>query len=398
MLCVGAKMSNVVIIGGGFAGVQAARALQRVRGARVRVIDREGLATMVPALPDVLSGRVSRGSLIRPLAEVCGRGVDVIRDTITEVNLVERLAIGTAGRYAYDGLIIASGSTPIPPPVAFGDIRYHTLHSFESAVTLRSEIERRLAGGPLHVVIVGAGYTGLEAAAALRHGMGLESDTEITVVDGASEILPMLNDRERGAVRSYLAQQAIALRTGTTLAETAGSDITLSDGTRIRNALLVWSTGMRASPLRFVGAVDRTPDGRIVTTEALGLPGYREVFAAGDAAALTRNGMLLRRAVNFAYYSGQRAGRNLAAYLRGRQSVAFTPVDLGWILPLFGTSAGRIFGPLRVGGRLGLRLHYAMCGFRHFGGRLAVEFYRTALHLRRQPDPLDATASWGSDS
>jgi hypothetical protein len=94
--------------------------------------------------------------------------------------------------------------------------------------------------------------------------------------------------------------------------------------------------------------------------------------------------------VNFAYYSGKRAGANTAAHLRGRDTRAFSPVDLGWVIPLGTTSVGKAFGWMPLGGRMGLRMHYAMCGFRHFGGGEARHFYASALALRRRPDALPA--------
>lgn len=352
---------------------------------------------MIPALPDVLSGRISVAGISRPLTELFDGKVKVAQDAIREVRLDERRVIGNEGVYEYDGLVLTVGSVPTPPPASLAGLPLHTVHSLESALTLRREVERRLAGAPFHVVIAGGGYTGLEVAAALREGMADRADVPITVVDAAPEILPMLNNRQRARVRSYLADRSIVVRMGTTLRERNGDVLTLSDGSSVEHVLLVWSAGMRAADIIMSGTVNRTADGRIRTTETLNLPGYPEVFVAGDAAALSRKGTPLRRAVNLAYYSGRRAGRNLRAHLRGEDGKPFIPVDLGWVLPLIGTSAGRIFGAIPVGGRFGLRMHYAMCGFRHFGGGYALEFYRTALHLGRQPEPLVPPAPSGSE-
>ena len=146
---------------------------------------------------------------------------------------------------------------------------------------------------------------------------------------------------------------------------------------------------MRASPIELPERVERTRDGRIMTNEYLQIPEYPLLFAAGDAAALTRDGQQLRRAVNFSYYSGRVAGRNAVAQRAGRALKPFRAVDLGWVIPLGTESSGRIFGGIPVGGKLGLRMHYFMNGFRHFGGGRAGDFYATALNLRRQPEPLD---------
>lgn len=388
------KKFKIVIVGGGFAGLQAARSLRRLRNADMRLIDRTGIATMVPALPDTLSGRLPSEKLFRPLREVADGSLDVVVDTVESVSLAHRTVTCTDGTYAYDGLVLAGGSVPVAVPPPFeGPV--HSVDSLEGAGALRAEIEARVGRDPLHLVVAGAGYTGLEVAAAARRGVPDPKALAITVVDTAQDILPMLTDRQRSAVRAYLEKSSITLCTSTSVRRTTGSVVELSNGATIGNAVFVWSAGMRAAPIELDEQVERTPDGRILTTDTLALPGHPEVFVAGDQAALTRDDRVLRRAVNFAFYSGRRAGRNLARRLNNRHPRRFVPVDLGWVLPLIETSAGSIFGGLRIGGRLGLRLHYLMCGFRHFGGRRAGTFYRAALNLRRTPAPLSSAAPPG---
>jgi NADH dehydrogenase len=257
------------------------------------------------------------------------------------------------------------------------------------------------------VVIVGAGYTGLEVALALRDGFGPDrpagqgtTPLRITVVEAGADILPMARERERRRVYEYLGARGIELKLGTTLdgavQSADGPGVRLSDGTEIPRALVCWSAGMRAVGIGLQEQLPHTGDGRIHTNEYLQAPGHPEVMIAGDAAALQRDGELVRRAVNFAYYSGRRAGRNLAAYLSNQASGSmkpFQPVDLGWIIPLGDASIGRLLGTIPVGGRFASRLHYIMSGFRHFGGGRAGEFYRTAVHLRRRPDPVYAAAA-----
>jgi len=386
---------EVYVVGGGFAGVSAARAILRKNpDVRVNVVDRTGLATMVPALPDFLSGRVPRGAFARPLADVFAkRGAEkrlsVIVDEVVRIDPSERSLVGRETTYRYDGLVIAGGSTPEYYGFVPENGRIHTVHTFDAARSFRDEVTRRLRSNPLEVVIVGGGYTGLEVAASLRKGIrGASEKLGITVVEAAPEIIPFLDSSIRRRVRDYLEELNITIRTETTLKSYADDTAVLSDGTRIGDCLICWSAGMRAPALGLTESIERTPDGRIRVTEFLGLPGYPEVFVAGDIAALEKDGKLLRRAVNFSYYSGKTAGRNAAAHLSGARLVPFRPVDLGWVIPLGDVSSGRIFGGIPVGRAFGLRLHYIMCGFRHFGVKEAWEFYKTAMHLRRAPDPL----------
>ncbi len=411
---------HVFVIGGGFAGVQAARAVaRRSPRARVHLIDRNPYATMVPALPDVVSGKVRVDAIAHPLEDAVGgsqgtgagsdagaganrdanpgagaeanRGVEVIIDEVERLDLVSRRIHTREATHDYDYLVIASGSVPAYFGFEATDGTLHTVHSLETARSFRRAVESHLRANPSGpIVIVGAGYTGLEVAACLRAGSaGADARPEITIVDVADSILGFLTDGERRRIRSYFDTLGVEIRTSTALESYYGGTAVLSDGTRIDDSLVCWAAGMRGQPLPIDGEVERTRDGRLHTTAALQLPQHPEVFAAGDAAALWKGETTARRAVNFSYYSGRRAGANVAAALAGRPLRDFRPVDLGWIIPLGEESVGRIFGRIRAGGSLGLRMHYLMCGFRHFAGANAGEFYRTAARLSRRPDPLE---------
>ncbi len=386
-------MKKILVLGGGFAGIQAARALRGTRDAQVRMVSQTGDATMVPALPDVLAGRFTPEQLRRPLGDILPEDVELTRDTVRSVDLNARTVTGAGDTYRYDALVVALGSEPAPAPQFLSEFSVHSVHSLESTMELRRAVQNRLGEDAFDIAVVGAGYTGLETAAAIRHGTG-DHAVRITVVDAAPEILPMLKERQRSRVLTYLSAREIDVRPGVSLQGVRDregvrdSTLFLSDGTALKNPLVIWAAGMRASTVAFSGEISRSADGRVRTEDTLRVPGYPEVYVAGDAAALHRNGRDLRRAVNFAYYSGHRAGKNVARYLAGKPQKRFVPVDLGWVLPIVHTSAGRIFGTVPVGGGPGLRMHYFMCGYRHFGGGRGLPFFATALCLRRRPYPI----------
>ena len=385
---------RVCVLGGGFAGIQAMRSvLRRLPHADLTLIDRHPYATMIPALPDALSGRIARSAMIRPLDGLFPAGrVRLVVDGIDRIDLRGRTLHGHHGAYPYDALVIAVGSVPEYYGFSPDNGTLYTAHSFPAVESLRAAAEQRFASNPnAPVVIVGGGYTGIEVAACLRHGVaGADSGgPPITIVEAGERLLPFLTDRERERIGAYLDRLGVTLRTGTTLAAFRDDVATLSDDTTIPDALVCWSAGMRAATPVLEPQPEGTRDGRLEVNEFLQLPGFPEVFVGGDAAALKKDQTVVRRAVNFAFYSGRRAGQNLAAFVLGRRMRPFSPVDLGWVIPMGGISVGRLFGSLRVGGRFGLRLHYAMCGFRHFPGAAAGEFYRTSFRLKRIPDPLE---------
>ncbi len=392
---------RVCVLGGGFAGIQATRSiLRRLPHADVTLIDRNPYATMIPALPDALSGRIARGAMKRPFNGLFAADrVRLVTDSIARVDLPARTLQGRTATYPYDALVIAVGSVPEYYGFSPANGTLCTAHSFLAVEALRTAVAQRHTTDPdAPVMIVGGGYTGIEVAACLRHGVQAtgrsgSNGPPITIVEAGDGLLPFLTNRERERVSAYLHELGVNVRTSTTLTAFRDGVVTLSDGVTIPDALVCWSAGMRAAVPDLAPQPEQTRDGRLEVNEFLQLPGFPEVFVSGDAAALKKNGAVVRRAVNFAFYSGRRAGRNLASFLRNRPMRAFSPVDLGWVIPMGGISVGRLFGALRVGGRFGLRLHYAMCGFRHFPGASTGEFYRTAFRLKRVPDPLRSTPS-----
>lgn len=385
---------RVVVLGGGFAGIQATKSLlKEAHDVEITLVDPNSYATMLPALPDVLSGRVPRQAIVREFSEIFPEQVRLVQDTIADIDFNTRTLTGEIETYPYDYLVVTTGSRPAFFGFSPASGALHTLHSYDAAQSLRSELAAKATSGSgTTLVVVGAGYTGLEVAACTDHGFAdLRGGLSILVVEKADDILSFLPDKARKKVRAYLKSIDVELRTGVSLDELTEQHAQLSDGTTIDHPVVCWSAGMQASNEHIEGQFERTPDKRLKTDDYLRVPSHPEVFVAGDAAALTDGQSVLRRAINFAYYSGRRAGSNCARIMKGRSPRPFRPLDLGWIIPLGNMSLGRVFGIVPVGGKLGLRLHYFMSGFRHFGFSQAWEFLKTAVFLRRNPDRPDRT-------
>ncbi|MFW6368386.1 MAG: NAD(P)/FAD-dependent oxidoreductase [Spirochaetota bacterium] len=385
---------RVLVLGGGFAGTQATKALlKEAPDAEITLVDPNSYATMLPALPDVLSGRVPREAITKELSEIFPDRVRLVRDRITDIDFNARALTGESDTYTYDYLVLTTGSRPAFFGFSPESGTVHTLHSYEAAKALRSELAAKATSGSgTTLIVVGAGYTGLEVAACTDYGFAqLRGGISILVVEKADTILTFLSEKARKKVRAYLKSIDVELRTGVSLARLTERQAELSDGTTIEHPVVCWSAGMQAANDHIEGQFERTADKRLKTDEYLRLPAHPDVFVAGDAAALTDGKSVLRRAINFAYYSGRRAGSNCARVMKDRSPRPFRPLDLGWVIPLGTMSIGRVFGILPVGGKLGLRLHYFMSGFRHFGVAQAWEFLKTAAFLRRAPDRPDRT-------
>lgn len=390
------EKTHVIVLGGGFAGVQAMKTfLREAPDAELTLIDSNSYATMLPALPDVLSGRVPRKAITKEFAEIFPKRVRLIQDEITAMDFTTHQITGAKESYRYDYLIVANGSRPAFFGFTPDSGTMYTLHSYPAAEALRAELTRKAKDrNHATLVVVGGGYTGLELAAFAHLGYtGLRSGLSILVIEKADEILSFAPARSRRKVRTYFQSIDVELRTGVSLEELSSTQARLSDGSVVENPIVCWTAGMQGSCDIVKGRFEQTRDKRLHTNEYLQLPDHPEVFVAGDAAALRDGKSVLRRALIFAHDSGRRAAGNCVRIMHGRAPRPFRPVDPGWVIPLGDISLGKLFGFVPVAGKLGLRLHYFMSGFRHFGAAETWEYMKTAVCLGRAPDRPDRSDS-----
>jgi NADH dehydrogenase len=204
--------------------------------------------------------------------------------------------------------------------------------------------------------VVGAGYTGTEVAAhgqlftealAAQHPQ-LSSRPKWMLLDVADRVLPELDPRMSDTAHRVLTERGVDVRMGTSVKEAAADGVHLSDGTYVRARSLIWCVGVRPDPLVAQLGLP-TQKGRLVVDEYLGVPGFPDVFACGDAAAvphLTRPGQLTPMTAQHAQRQGKLAAHNVAAsYGQGRRR-AYRYHDLGFVVDLGGTDAAA--NPLKM--------------------------------------------------
>ncbi|WP_433528706.1 NAD(P)/FAD-dependent oxidoreductase [Micromonospora sp. CA-263727] len=364
---------RVVIVGAGFAGYHAAKTLSRLARDRAEIVllNSTDYFLYLPLLPEVAAGVVEPGRIAVPLNGTLD-GVRVVIGEADHVDLQNRWVgfsqpEGDRNRLAYDRLVLAVGSVnkllPIPGVTEYA----HGFRGLPEALYLHDHVIRQIelaeqAEDPAEqqaratFVVVGAGYTGTEVAA---HGQlftdelvaqrpRLKIRPKWMLLDVAPRVLPELDRRMSVTADRVLRRRGVDVRMGTSVAVATAEGVKLTDGEYVPTCSLIWCVGVRPDP--FVAELGlRTEKGRLVVDEYLNVPGFPEVYACGDAAAvpdLTRPGEICTMTAQHAQRQGKLAAHNIAAsYGQGRRR-PYKHHDLGWVVDLGGKQAAA--NPLRV--------------------------------------------------
>ncbi|HEU5009620.1 MAG TPA: NAD(P)/FAD-dependent oxidoreductase [Gaiellaceae bacterium] len=295
---------GTLILGGGFAGSYVARLLRR-RGATVVSLDNSMIYT--PLLPEAASGTLEPRHVVVPLREMCPHAELVLgRVTAHDRNAKTVVVESLAGplEIHYERLVVALGATTRTLPVPGLEEHGVGFKDLADAVALRNRVLLQLERATIHpddpselgFVFVGAGYAGVEALgelndmahAALRSYPTLRGVPQRWVlVDAAPKILPEI-PRGLGRYASRrLERRGIEIHVGTTLESFDGTEAVLANGTRIPARTLVWTAGVRASPLLPNLDLPLDERGRVVVDETLCVEGSDDIWALGDCAAVT---------------------------------------------------------------------------------------------------------------
>lgn len=334
---------RVLIIGGGFAGVAAARALRRA-DAEVILIDRRNHHIFQPLLYQVATAVISPAEVAAPLRqlEVRQPNLRVLLGEVNGINLANRTVdaalVGSGEhRLAFDYLIVATGSQPsyfghdefaryAPALKTIGDaetMRGKILRAFEVAEATDDEAER---ARQMTFVLVGAGPTGVELAASLAQMVKTTlrgnfrridpAAAKIILVDGANRVLPTYGEAVSHDAAARLKKLGVEIVTGLAV-DSVDENGVVTGGQRIASATVLWTAGVAASPL--VGAMGVPTDraGRGLVDPFLRIPNASEVFVVGDAASVKRGDLPVPGVAQAAIQEGRYAGRMVARELKG---------------------------------------------------------------------------------
>jgi NADH:ubiquinone reductase (H+-translocating) len=371
---------HVVIVGGGFGGLSAARALRRAP-VGITLVDRRNFHLFQPLLYQVATGALSPANIAAPLRSILEhqRNCEVLLCDVHGFDVAQRKVILADGELPYDTLIVAAGARhsyfahPEWERVAPGlktiedatEIRRRMLTAFEEAERQPSAERQRLL---LNFVIVGGGPTGVELAGALaeisRHTLREEfrhinpQDAHVILVEATDRILgaypPELSDK----ARQSLERLGVRVRTQTKVVDIGADYVSLESGgtvERVPTQTVLWAAGVEASPLAKKlaeasgAALDRA--GRITVGRDLSLPGHAEIFVLGDMANYPhQTGRPLPGVAPVAIQEGKFVGKLISARLAGHPLPEFHYRDMGNLATIGRSAAVADFGRIRLSG------------------------------------------------
>ena len=343
---------RVVIVGGGFGGLYAAKQF-RGQPVSVTILDRRNHHVFQPLLYQVASAALSPGDIASPIRWILRRqgNVEVLLADVERIDPERKIArLSDGAEIRYDFIIVAAGTTHAYfghddwQPHAPGlktledalEIRRRVLLAFEKAEREEDPIRRAAL---LTFVIVGGGPTGVELAGALteiaRHSLAKDfrhfdpSSARIILVEGGPSVLAAFPEALRSAAERDLLRLGVDVRTSTVVTR-VGPGFVEAGSTRIDAETILWAAGVAAAPVgRTLGApLDRA--GRVLVTPELTIPGHADVFVIGDLASLAgADGHPLPGVAQVAIQMGAHAARNIMRAIDGQPLRPFQYRDYG---------------------------------------------------------------------
>jgi NADH:ubiquinone reductase (H+-translocating) len=394
------RRPHVVIVGAGFAGLEAAKILGRQDDVRVTVVDRRNHHLFQPLLYQVATAALDPSDVAAPIRGILRRAAntEVVLAEVSSIDRAERtVRFADGASVGYDHLIVAAGAQDnyfghadwgehAPGMKSIEDaleVRRRVLFAFEEAEREEDEARRRAW---MTFVIIGGGPTGVELAGSLSEmaHRALPRDfrhidthsARIILVEGLDRLLPAYSEHLSARAKQVLEKLQIQVRLGTRVTG-MDDDGVLLGSERIEARTVLWGAGVAPSPLgKMLGApVNRA--GQVEVTADLTLPGDPRVSVVGDLAAVIQDGQPVPGLAPAAMQMGRAAARNVVRRVQGKAVEPFHYFDKGSFAVIGrGAAVGSIFSKLEVSGVIAwfmwatIHLLY-LVGFR---SRIAVMF------------------------
>ena len=389
------RRPSVLIVGGGFAGLQAAKQLAGA-AVDVTIVDTHNFHTFLPLLYQVATAGLEPADVAYPIRTIFGKASNITfrHGTVRHIDHAAKTVTLAGGDVlSFDHLVLASGATAAYFGIPGAKEHAYPLYTLANARKLRNTMLLALedadakgpeVAGPITFVVVGGGPTGVETSGAVTELLDIcirrdrlridPSKTRVILVDVATRVLTAFPESASTYTAAQLTKMGVDLRLGTSVTSVDATGVTLDSGEHLDSAAVIWAAGVTASgTIADQVAHEAGPSGRIKVAADLSVDEERTVWAIGDAAAVPTgvDDDICPQLAPVAIQSGKHCGRQIRNVLEGRPTTPFRFRNKG-IMATIGRRAAVAKlpkGPI-IKGTLGwlawLNLHlYYLVGFRN---------------------------------
>ncbi len=344
---------RVVILGGGFAGLGAARSLADANVELV-LVDQHDYHTFQPLLYQVATDLLETEVVGHPLRDLFHEqpNVTIHEATVTGLDLGQReVQLAEKEPLSYDYLVLALGAEVNFFGAEGAEEHAFPMYTLEDAVKLKEHVSKQWAAadrepaqvedGGLNVVVVGGGPTGVETAGAMaelyRNDLAKDypnlpqEQARITLVEASPSLFGMFKPKLQAYAKKELEKRGVEVVLGEIVAGIEPTRVTLKSGTMLNAHTLVWGAGLQASALAPSLGVELQRGRRVAAEPDLSLAGHPEVFPVGDIAWITdtKSNEVLPQLGSVALQAGEHAGENIALQVAGKETKPFRYFDKG---------------------------------------------------------------------
>lgn len=365
-----------MILGGGFGGVRAALYLNKKlchrNDIKLILIDKNDAQSFTPALYEIASiygvdhehpfhGKF-RGAVCIPYKDIFrGKNIELVQADISHIDLDQKHVVTSAGNtLEFEYLVIALGTMSSTFGVPGADEYAYKFKTIEDGLMVNDKIENLYLeasqgkrGTPINILIVGAGFNGIELAAELsncaphiahRHKITKQHCVSITILEAGPFILPMISEKERHVIETRLGQLGINVMVNTSVEEIGPDYVKSKNGSVMKSDLIIWSAGVRALDLfKKVSGLELDERGRIFVDEYLRARNHEKTFVVGDNLILIdpASQRPIPQMAYLAIEQGRVAAENIVRLIEGRSDklIKYKPGYNFWIAPLGGKNA-----------------------------------------------------------
>jgi NADH:ubiquinone reductase (H+-translocating) len=365
---------RVVIIGGGFGGIELAKTLKN-KEIQVVIVDKNNYHTFQPLLYQVATSVLEAESIAYPIRKIFSKSKNIyfrlgeVKEVVKDEN---KILIGDDELY-YDYLVVATGaktnflnnegltisSMPMKSVLEALDLRSMILQNFEKTLLNSNDRKRQ---GMMNIVIAGAGPTGVELAGALgelkmkvfpKDYPELDfTQMNIYIVQSGNRVLPMLSEKSSAKAKKYLESLGVNVVLGTRVLDFFGDYVQTNTGQDIIARTLIWTAGVIGNPVEGLGAEAVNQGGRIEVDEFNRVKGYENVFAVGDVACMSTEAFPKGhpQVAPAAMQQGKWLAKNMLNELKGLAWKPFVYKDKGAMATVGKNKAVVEMGRLKFGG------------------------------------------------